>query len=245
MVIVFFGADSKVGTTMLAQSTAEMIAGSREVLFLALNASVISAFADTDIKRIDFFSPEIQSRMRIEKSKITRAGGKKNLFIIGGADDDFKHEEFALDMIDIMVENLRRDFSDIVIDAGSDLKNVLSYSGVMKADMRVLVFSQNGHCIDRMLHESAKWKLLNLGFDAVIVNKYKSLDVLDAYQAVRKLPFTPKEMVRVRYVDMAREAEAEGRTFADYGNKRFLNDLQSFSVCRDERRKKRKKHGKI
>ncbi len=147
MVIVFFGADSKVGTTMLAQSTAEMIAGSREVLFLALNASVISAFADTDIKRIDFFSPEIQSRMRIEKSKITRAGGKKNLFIIGGADDDFKHEEFALDMIDIMVENLRRDFSDIVIDAGSDLKNVLSYSGVMKADMRVLVFSQNGHRI--------------------------------------------------------------------------------------------------
>ena len=234
MVIAFFGADSKVGTTMLAQSFAEMLTDKGTVLFLSLSRSFKSAFVRDDIKHIDCFVPEIESGIAIEKNKISKHSHYSNLYILGGLKDVLEPNDFSLEMASKMIENLERMFDWIIIDAGSDMNNALSYAAVTGAFNRFLVFSQNQHCIDKVIDNSKKWELLNLEFNMLIANKFKAFDV-NGWDRIKKIfPFPADKIIKIRYVDREREAEAEGKTFFDYGERKFIRDLQLLRECLKE-----------
>lgn len=226
MVIAFFGADSKVGTTMVSQSFAEMLTDEGTGLFLSLSRSYKSAFVRNDIKHIDCFIPEIQSCIAIEKIKIPRHPNHSNLHILGGPTDTFDPNGFSLEMAGKMIEALEKVFDWIIIDAGSDMNNPFTYSAVTGALKKFLLFSQNQHCVDKLLADFQKWELLNVGFDGFIVNKFKSFDINGMDRIEKIFPFSTDKIIKIRYIDREREAEGEGKTFFAYGERKFIKDLQ-------------------
>lgn len=149
---VFYGADSKVGTTMVAQSVAEIIAEHTTVnvglLYMGSNpVHYFDSQGETGIDtiKIKLFNG-ILSREDLMKASIkTRLN---NLYAITGSngiqDLRYFHPTHAEDLLNLASEC----FDIVIVDAGSEIERGLSLGAIRMASSKYLVTTQQQNTKD-------------------------------------------------------------------------------------------------
>lgn len=179
MVAAFLGADSKVGTTMIAQSVAEAISMNtcQKVGLFFLNKKHSLDFINSNVT-LDSLKSKMFNKLLGPEELAEFCIKKGNLFILPGPDNMLEQRQYTPEHVEILLE-LSSEFVDvIIIDAGSDIDNGLSLGALNSSNAKYLVTTQQ---------ESAK----------IQFNRMKN-------QIFQSLQIKPAEFMGVinKYVDM-------------------------------------------
>lgn len=153
---LFYGADSKVGTTMIAQVNAELIAEytDQKVCLLLMGNNPVHYFdSKSDVGGIDTIKiklfTDILTKEDLIKSSIKTK--HENLIIIPGPaniqDRRYYQPEHAEKLIDLASKH----FDMVIVDAGCDVERGLSVGAVRMAKSKFLVTTQQQNARDEFL----------------------------------------------------------------------------------------------
>lgn len=149
-VISVFGGDSNVGTSIIAQSMAEIAAGKGErVLFIEASDKALGSYIEFDDEGRDS-DQELPCIDDILKGKdpascILSAGSFS--VVLGGR--AVKQESFRKNFMYKLVQAVSDSYDRIVIDAGSNAGSNLSISALLASERRFFIVRQNPKCIER------------------------------------------------------------------------------------------------
>ena len=142
-VITFFGAEPKVGTTMVAQSVAEELlnAGYKTLLIFA-SSELYDAYLNTESNETSI--DDLRELERLEPKDISRViKTVSGLDYIKGVVKPFKIRYFNPNILPELIEVVRNKYDYIVIDGGSNYQYPLPISALLAADRRFFVVTQN------------------------------------------------------------------------------------------------------
>ena len=201
-VITFFGAESKVGTTMLAQSVAEELAARKKSCLLIFASSEMYdnyLKEDNSIVSLDNLSDINPENLKLQdvKKVITKANG---LEYIKGSNKPLKIRYFSEKLIPKIVKLAPYDY--IVVDGGHNYHFPLPVSSLLAATDMYYVLTQNAKAVNRfkdtislILNAPA---LKTVAEKTIIVNKHSKEGVYTpemiseitglAYLAVPRVP---------------------------------------------------------
>jgi len=225
---VFHGADHKVGTTMLAQSVAEMIAGGNKnanVLLVSLNGRKSTEYVREDVWSIDHFRAQIESGMKIDRELLTISKGQPNLYLLAGIENELEERFYLPETALRLLEGLAEQFDLIVADTGSELDNGLALGGLAQAKKRFLVLSQNESSIKRYEKTSGLYGKLQITFDYYVINKYCLKDPYEVGYLTNRLDLQKCQLLKVEMMPYGKQAEMEYKTILEYGAGKYMEDI--------------------
>lgn len=145
-VVTFYGADSKVGTTMIAQSVAEIVGGMTEIkigLFFLNERPSIYYLKKNEICGLDNIKIKllnnILSSEEIEEACIKMEG---NLFVLPGVEYIPEIRQYHPNHISRLIKLASKNFDLIIIDAGSNIDSGLAIAALTSTSNRYLVTTQ-------------------------------------------------------------------------------------------------------
>lgn len=238
-VLTFIGADSKVGTTMVAQSVAETLVKNKQKVLLVLASG---EFGD------DFISNETigcidelkgASVLTTEEALKLINVTKNGLSYVGGSRNIVEIKQFNPNVIDILIGAVYKEFDYIVIDGGHDLQMPLPIGSIIYTDELYYVFAPNEKAVKRFgyfkdmiisqILKNVNNQKMAAGKDPVletiIVNKV-SKKMLATYSKEQISQIYDLEALDLPYVDSPEKYELEKKTMV--GNKGYdkaLNKL--------------------
>ncbi len=224
-IISFYGADNKVGTTILAQSFAEsLVKKNKKVLFVAFTVDENCDYNNNRNVFIRNFKAKIESGILTSEDILRDAYRENNLYIIGGIGDldesrDYfpKHGEYFLDVA-------KQVFDVIVVDNGAELNQGLAVAGLMNADDRFLVLTQQETVLNNYENKIKPFELLNLDFKVVILNKFAEYDPYSEGYILKRLNIK-NDILKIDLVEDERKMERERKTFISMENKKVLKSM--------------------
>lgn len=174
-IITFFGGDTQVGTTMIAQSVAEILANKydKKVLLILASSNI----------GIDYMNKETDKnfddiRLNLFENTLTKAEVQDTICTYGKIDfippitDTTTIKYYSINTINTIRNLMEDDYELFIVDGGSNLNNPLSISSLKDADERYYVVTQSYKCLNRYLYINRKiLSPLNYTGD-VIVNRY-------------------------------------------------------------------------
>ncbi len=231
-VITFFGADNKVGTTMLSHSVAEMLAKHTDVSvgLLCLNSNPSMEYVKNDLETgIDNLKIKLFNNI-LEEDELVNACIKEveSLYILPGVkyspDAKLFHPKHIKDLIKMAANK----FDLVLIDAGGEIDSGLAIASIQLAKTRYLVVTQQEAV--RKKYKRIESQVLNgLGIDVkqfmLVVNKYIHSDFMYTSQQLGSLYGTILATV-VPHADFyGWKAEIEQKTLLHYGLKNYNNQI--------------------
>jgi len=144
-VFSFFGADSKVGTTMVAQSVCENFVGhSDRVILITLDGSSGDDFMSMDTTTgLDEIKTKLQTRILSSKELgelcIKNASG---FYSLPGIKNIMLKHHYHPEQVSYLIELLEELFEIVIIDAGSNIELGMTIASLNKTPNRFLVVTQ-------------------------------------------------------------------------------------------------------
>ena len=210
-VIVFFGGDSQVGTTMIAQSFAELLSQrGHRVLFILGSGKYGDSFIKMGLPHsIDDLKAGIRSG-KIEKEELMQSlEMKKNLLILPGVRNPLMAKHFPENTYQILLESAKEEFDYIVIDGGSEFQLGITISALNYSDERFFLTTQQAKSLYRYaLYRKQIFEPLNLK-SRLIINKYLRDPALFLKSDILKFCGVSEAKV-VPYIEYGWQAEMEG-----------------------------------
>lgn len=233
MIIAFQGVDSKVGTTMIAQSFAEHLAKKKsnsKVLFLI--------FADnrgrTYIKKSDF--PFLDPLIPVIKEPFSaeiiydNSYVDGNLFIFGGTSRRFKKRELEPEIAVNIIDTAKRNFDYIIIDAGNTMDFGLSMPGITSlSDKLCYVLSQNKSAVDEFLDVRTYFDFYDVHPDMYILNKVEGSDLFAPNLISDRLDMSTGEFHQLPLMKKGRRTESESATFYALKEKQWIKAMENLT----------------
>ncbi len=248
-IIVFHGIDYKVGTTMLAQSVAQIIADNYQnlsVLFATLNGRKSCEYIRKSVKTVDEYKLQIDSRIFLNKEFSKECKYKENLHVLGGLVAEQEERYYHPDSIRYLLDSVNEQFDLVIVDSGNSIDNGLAIGALESGNKNYIVLGQQETSISRYEKNCQMINSLGVNFDGFIINKYIESDLYSRKYFEKRLNVDRKLVKTVAYVDLWREAEHENKTFVEMKNQRYSDDVYKISeeILRDtglssESRKKR------
>jgi hypothetical protein len=174
ILLVFHGADYKVGTTMIAQSVAEGMAkkySKSKVIIVAMNNRKSCDFIKEAIPSLEGFNKSLESGVLVGESLFRRYQIKDNLYGISGLEKEFNHRQyFPADSIKI-IRAIEKQFDFIVVDGGCDIDNGLVLGSLSMGGINILVLTQNESALSRWEKQQSLYEGFFIDFKLFIVNK--------------------------------------------------------------------------
>lgn len=172
-IIGFFGGDSNVGTTMIAQSVAEILTRENmKTLFI-----MGSGKAGVEYMEIEGFRTFDCIRSNIISNSLAREDLRqvifrhRNLYCMGSVDSSFNAFKFPLNTYDVLKVQLE-DFDYIIIDGGCAYNLAMVISALNASDKIFLVLNQQSKTLERF-KDSVSRVIGPLGVEySVILNRY-------------------------------------------------------------------------
>ncbi len=177
-VISFIGADSQVGTTMLAQALGESLAteGERVVTIFAsgnYGSDFIRSSEDWKELSIDCLLDEKEGGMKKERI-LGLIQQNKGMGFIHGVSNIQNTPFFRLDTISRIKESLKGEVDYLIVDGGCNLNSPLTISALVGADKRFFVLTQQDKSL-RKYKYMKKILLDNKGLKGdIILNMYRN-----------------------------------------------------------------------
>lgn len=231
-VITFFGADSKVGTTMIAHSVAEALAKITDIkiglLFLNDRPSTYyikkSEICGLDDIKIKLFNNILHSEEIVEAC----IKEENDLYLLPGVDYIPEIRQYHPEHIRKLIDLASEKFNLIIIDAGSSIDSGLAIASLTSTNNKFLVTTQQDNARNNYQRiESQVFKKLNINENEfmLIINKYIKSPYIYTEKQIANL-FNLILATHVPYMDlMGWQSEAENKTLLHYGNESYNNQI--------------------
>lgn len=234
-VVCFFGADTKVGTTMTCQAVAEELADSypaRKILLLHLDGSPGTEYSNLRYSRcLDDIKAALSSDV-LTLSELQEACGKgRNLFALEGTLSLTERKKYLEEHVRKLLDLARSGFDLVFVDAGSSINMGLSIGALMHSDYRLLVTTQQRGSLNRYQETNLQvLSKLDVCFQCMIVNKfvYSMKTFLPGERELREV-YRIDQYYEVPQLEYGWQAEAEKTSLLTYKDRWYKRGVQSIA----------------
>lgn len=228
----FHGIDHKAGVTMTAQSVAELIASQNpnvSVLFISLNGRKNSEYVKEEVKTIDEFKLQLDSKMLISKDFLRDCRHNKNFYFLAGLSNEQDERYYFPDSAKYLLESISNSFELIIADTGSELDNGLALGGMTIAARKYLVLSQLESNLSRYEKMAPWFERAQVKFDGFIINKFCEEDAYSLKYIIERLYFNKEETFKIHTVSYERQAEIEHKTLMKFKTDNYIEDVTAIA----------------
>lgn len=235
-IITFFGADSKVGTTMIAQSTAELLAkntGLRVGLLFLNNSPSNYYLRKNDKLGIDGIKNKLFNNILTPAELIDSCIQTiPNLFILTGIEYLLDARQYHPEYIDRLIKLAAEKLNIIIIDAGSNVDSGITIAALNATKYRYLVTTQQ-EIIRKNFERIDRQVLKQLHIDSssfmLVLNKYISSN--NIYSAVQLAELYKMTLaVHVPNLDLLGwQAEFDQKSLLEYEQSDYNKQLDILS----------------
>ena len=236
-IITFFGADSKVGVTSVAQSLAEMVAQRTElkngVAVLFLNEQPTQIFYEyKQDKGIESIKTALMSRTLTQDDIINASIKKDKLHLVPGPDFIIDFPDYDVEVIDYYIREVASIFDVVIIDAGHRIDSLLSVASLNATSNKYLVTTQQLSAkiaFDRMATQV--FPKLGLTIDDFYIVVNKCLEYREIYE--------DKEIANMYKMTLAAslpnlefkgwQAEFDKKSLLSYEETEFNSKIEQFT----------------
>lgn len=173
-IVTFFGGDSQVGVTMIAQSVSEVIGkANKSVLLILANSTFGNDFIKDNIEfSIDDIKTHINSNSLTEEDIENITVIYNGISILPGIKNIINLKFYGDDDLQQIVNLMRHRYDVIIIDGGCNVQYGLNISSLKYAESRYYIISQREKSIRRFNNVNEKI-LKPLGYKGkIIINSY-------------------------------------------------------------------------
>lgn len=231
-VFTFFGADRKVGTTMIAQSVAEsLVKVSDRVLFLPLDGHLGDDFVHINSQfGIGDLKSKLQTKVLTETeiNELCLVAGS-GISIMPGLRQILSRKMFHPEHISYLIDMLENMYEIIIIDAGSDIESGMCVAALNVTSNRFLVGTQQ-EIVKRRFSDLKSQILnrMNVYQFLLIINKYMEMNALDTPDKLSK-HFDSALLTTLPFMKYGWQCELERHTLMSYGDEVYVNSIESVS----------------
>ncbi len=227
-IFVFHGSDHKVGTTMTAQSLAELIAENNteiRVLLAFMNGRVSREYFTEDAISIDSMKHHIDNKTMNGKEFIKDCKHKGNLYIICGIVDEIESRYYHPEMAEYFLEEVSSEFDIIIVDSGSEIDNGLAVGAMKCASEIYLLSTQQESSLRRIEKKREILHSLNLNYNALVINKHDDNNLYGVSYICERINHKKDKVLTLSYNNSGLIAETEERTLLNYKNDSYERDI--------------------
>ncbi len=235
-VITFFGADSKVGTTMIAQSVAELLAKKTDIkigLFFLNNNPSTNYTKNNDISSLDNIKIKLFNNiLKSEELMDICIKEENDLYILPGIDYYPDFRQYHPEHIERLIELAAEKFNILIIDAGSNIDSGLAIASLKLAKIKYLVVTQQ-EAVRKNFERIEAQTFNQLNIDAkqfmLVINKYIKSNYI---YNTRQMAGIYKMMLAASIPHLeflGWQAEIERRTLIHYESESFNRQIDSLS----------------
>ena len=230
-IITFYSADSKVGTTMLCQTVAEMLAKLRpdkKVMVAHLDGNPGTEYTGKHQYCLDDIRLQLISDVLTMDDFLAICVKNDNLYSMAGCKNILVRKYYEPAQVEKLFVLMRDYFDIIIVDAGCSDRG-LTIGSLLHSDANILVTTQQKTAHEKFLKMSEQvFRELSISFDQMIINKF-------SYSVGTFLP-TEKEVaslysledakcVKVEMSNYAWQSEYEKIPLTEYKEKNVLQGL--------------------
>ena len=226
----FFGADSKVGTTMIAQSTAELLAKvSNRVIYLPLDGTVGDDYCQFDNKfGLNDIKTKLQTKIlsRNELEDIC-VESKAGYDVLPGIKSILSRRQFHPEDVAYLLKLIKKLYEVVIIDTGSDIELGTAIAGLNATPNRILVTSQQSVAYKRF--RNLKNQILDLvGIESylIVINKYVDNPSLEDSRKMES-NFGGTLVTTVPFIEYGWQCEQEQRSLLSTKDDQFTESIES------------------
>ncbi len=196
-IYTFFGADSKVGVTMTAQSLAMALAelkSNDKIILLNIDGDDGQTFTKSDKPGFNAIKQSLLNNLTTIREVLDSCDNEDNLWTLSGFSDMLSISQFEPAHFAYLISLLENEFDYILIDAGSNLNSGLTV-GALDASpyisettaKNILVTTQQASALKKFQKvDSNILKKAKFSFDELIINKYNNSRFLPVIQTVTR-----------------------------------------------------------
>ncbi|MGI6748656.1 MAG: hypothetical protein ACOX4V_10580 [Anaerovoracaceae bacterium] len=226
--VCFFGIDHKVGTTMISQSTAELISfhyPNLKILFISMNGRESTEYVREAPISIDAMKYYIDNKMIIGADFLKTCTHKGNFYMMSGISNELESRYYYPDTVRCFLNEIAPEFDIIIADCGSDLDNGLAIGALSVSEDIFLIISQQESAIRRFEKLKPLMAELNIKKAVYIINKYKEQDPYGLNYLSDRLNIGKDNIWKVASSDYYRQAEVDYKTLLEYKNEMYIQDI--------------------
>ena len=235
-IITFFGADNKVGTTMVAQSTAEMLSKNTNakigLLFLSGNPSTSYIKSKGKAGLDDIKIKLMNNILSADEVFSVCTKENENLYLLPGADYILDIRHYHPEYIDRLIQLASEKFNLIIIDTGSNIDSGMAIAALNSTKNKYLVATQQETArvnFERIESQVLKRLQIEPGDFMLVVNKYiKSNQIYTAKQVADLYNMTLATYIPNLEL-LGWQAEFDQRTLLHYNNQSYNYQIEQLS----------------
>lgn len=192
-VITFFGADAKVGTSMIAQSVAEELAAKKkDVLLIFASQELYDEYIDTDDNHTSIDDIHLVLPDKLQPADISHITQSHNGFdyikgTVRATELRFFHEE----VINAIIHLVAKKYDYIIIDGGHNYQYPLPVYSLLAASKRVYVLTQDYRTVARFnntLKTILKSRVFTtLANEQILINKYSKNEGIYSLDNIKEM----------------------------------------------------------
>lgn len=230
-IVVFFGADTKVGTTMIAQTVAEILAKKTgKKIFLGFMDGVPGAdyFKGSFPGNIDEIKLKLLNKVLNISDIQTECKDFGNLFVLEGVKNFLYRREYEMSDVESFLNIVSDNFDAVILDAGCNIELALCLGSLAATKNRYLITTPQKKSLEsfKSIHEILD-KLLFDSF-SLIINKYspdfeKPHEIAGKYNNYSLVGLLP-------FLENGWQAEAEKIPLYNYGDKKYCLKMEQLSI---------------
>ncbi len=227
-VFTFFGADSKVGTTMVTQSVAKHLSTfSDSILFIPLDGGFgddytrfDSKFGISDLK--SKLQAQIASASEMKEACVKTSDG---YYLMPGLKSILARQQFHPKHITFLIDLMKERFDVVLLDAGSNIELGMSISALNATPNRFLVTTQQVLSLKRF--KRVEYQVLNkLSVDKflLVANKHVASSALSDTSLMEKEYGFPL-VSTLPYMEYGWQCEQEQSTLYSYKDEEYTRGI--------------------
>ncbi len=233
-IITFFGADSKVGTSMIAQSVAEKLSENEglKVLLIILDGSpgmdYVLKFEES--LSIDTVRAKVINHILSNNELIDVCTELDKLYILQGTQSLLYRKYYQPEHIESLLRQLADIFDVVVVDGGSNVELGMTIGALNSSCHKFLIVTQQSTCLRHYKQiQSQILSKLEIKDFCMIINKYINNEQLfDKHRLSHE--YEAPHMCSVPYSEFNLQAEIERCTIQKYQESEYIEAIKKVTV---------------
>lgn len=224
----FHGADHKVGTTMIAQSVAEIITTDNpglKVLLIAMNGRESAEYFREAPSGVDTLKFHIDNRTITGEDFLKTCTHKGNFYIMAGISNELEAHYYHPDMAKYLLEEVAPEFDLVIADSGNELDNGLAVGTLVESGEVLFITTQQESAVRRYERNRKLLDDLGVEISLFIVNKFFEQDPYGLAYLASRMGAEKNRFMKVDSAGYSRQAEMDYRTLLEYKNEAYRSDI--------------------
>lgn len=225
----FHGVDNKIGTTMISQSVAEMIARYKKdikVMHISLNGRRGTEYIDRIGESIEGIKIYLDTQVLCKKDLLSACRRWDNFYMLSGVMSLGQARHYQPSSAIYLLESLADEIDIIIADTGNELENGLAVGALEHIKNRCCMISQQETMLRRYELLLPIYRKLNIFFAFYAVNKYGQKDPYGLDYIAKRMTVKRKELQKIEMSHYGRRAEMESKSLLAYNDEEYVNDIR-------------------